>query len=50
MLGIGLIALAVSVYCSYVGLTVPNAGAAGVGGLCVVASFWLIVDAIKGRR
>lgn len=50
MLLVGLTALAVSIWCSYVGLTAPNAGAAGVGGLCVVASLWLIMGVARGDR
>jgi hypothetical protein len=47
---LGLLALAVSVWCSYVGLVShPSVGVAGIGGICVVASLWLIVEALKGR-
>jgi hypothetical protein len=41
---VGLLALAVSIYCAYVGLSTNSAGAAGVGGLCIVASLYLIVE------
>jgi hypothetical protein len=40
----GLFALVVSTYCACVGLSINSAGAAGAGGLCIVASLYLIVE------
>lgn len=46
-LAVFLVALGTSIWCSWVGLAHDDQGAAGVGGLCLVASIWLLVDLIR---
>lgn len=40
--------LALSVWCSYVGISQDQAAASAIGGLGIVASIWLLVESRKG--